>query len=178
MPFLTSETVKIFPNLSADKQNIFKTFGGYQGYATTFSFQQGISCDGCPMNDQRRSGCCQIFLDATENGLRWVIRGGWNFSHFQNTFGLDHEIRESAPCVHADPDFLRLHYLQLSHEVAEQVVQLSADALSLLLLPPIPKEEISFSRFLFPQLLHETLFSLPIATRASIRVPHCLHKNS
>ncbi len=50
--------------------------------------------------------------------------------------------------------------------------------LSLLLLPPIPKEEISFSKALFPQVVQATFFSPPRETRASKRDPHFLHRNS
>jgi hypothetical protein len=68
--------------------------------------------------------------------------------------------------------------LQVSQEVAEQVEHPLEELLSLLLLPPIPKEEMSFSRPLFPQFLQETFFSPPMATRASNCTPHFLHKNS
>ena len=68
--------------------------------------------------------------------------------------------------------------MQVSHEVAEHVEHPLEEALSLLLPPPIPKEETSFSRPLFPQFLQETFFSPPMATMASNCTPHFLHKNS
>jgi hypothetical protein len=69
-------------------------------------------------------------------------------------------------------------YLQVSHDVAEHVVHASEALLSLLLLPPMPNEEISFRMFLLPQFLQETLFSPPKETRTSNCFPHPLHINS
>jgi hypothetical protein len=69
-------------------------------------------------------------------------------------------------------------YLQVSHEVAEHVAHPLEELLSLLLLPPMPKEEINFSRSLFPHALQDTFFSPPRVTRASKHSPHFLHKNS
>jgi hypothetical protein len=68
--------------------------------------------------------------------------------------------------------------LQLAQEVAEHVVHPEEAFLSLLLPPPIPKEEISFVMSLLLQYLQETSFSFPMETRVSNRFPHSLHKNS
>ena len=62
---------------------------------------------------------------------------------------------------------LRKNYLQLLQEVAEQVEQAAEELLSRLLPPPMPKEEKSFWMSLLPQAEQETVFSFPIATRAS-----------
>jgi hypothetical protein len=58
-------------------------------------------------------------------------------------------------------------YLQVSHEVAEQVVHRLEDELMRLLPPPIPKEESSFWMFLLLHDVQATVFSPPIETSVS-----------
>ncbi len=72
----------------------------------------------------------------------------------------------------------KLNHLQESQDVAEHVVQALEEDLMRLLPPPIPKEERSFWRFLFPQAGQVTFFSPPIGTRASNGFPQLLQRNS
>lgn len=69
-------------------------------------------------------------------------------------------------------------YLHVSHEVAEQFVQLDEEELVRLPPPPIPKEENIFWISLLPQDSQETLFSFPIETRHSKCFVHFVQINS
>jgi hypothetical protein len=59
------------------------------------------------------------------------------------------------------------NHLQVLQVFVEQVVQVSEEVLSLLLPPPIPKEEKSFWISLLPQDAQETSFSFPTEARDS-----------
>lgn len=72
----------------------------------------------------------------------------------------------------------RSFYLQVLHEVAEQVLQLFEADLRRLLPSPIPKVEKIFCISLLPQLRQETFFSFPKETRHSKCFPHFLQMNS
>jgi hypothetical protein len=70
------------------------------------------------------------------------------------------------------------NYLQLLQELAEHVAQAFDEDLVRLLPPPMPKEEMSFWRSLFPQTGQEIFFSPPIETRVSNDFSQLLQRNS
>jgi hypothetical protein len=63
-------------------------------------------------------------------------------------------------------------------DLVEQLVQLDEEALIRLEPPPMPKQEIIFSRSADPQASQTTSFSLPGETRRSNLRPHVLQPYS
>jgi hypothetical protein len=86
----------------------------------------------------------------------------------------DREFIENARISSGKEDL----YLHVSHEAAEHVAQLVEDDFTLLLPPPIPKEETHFWISLLPHSTQTTFFSLPMEMSVSKRHPQTLHENS